>query len=306
MKIEVSVQNMTFLECLSSETRVKIIELLNEKPLNIKEMSQALGISSAIVTKHIQKLTEAGIVSCASVAGKRGIQKICSLQMKQAILEFRPKRARPLTHTVSIPIGQYAACEVRPTCGLASSERIIGVMDDPRYFADPAHVRASHLWFGSGYVEYRLPNFLLGNQAARSLEISLELCSEAPGYNEAWPSDISFYINDIPIGMWTCPGDFGERKGVYTPSWWNNGTQYGLLKTISVSDRGTYVDGVRMSDVTIDDVNIQFGKDIGFRIASHDTSVNPGGVSLFGKHFGNYNQDIDVILAYDIIGSKGN
>ena len=43
MQIEVSTKNMFFLECFSSETRVKIIELLGEEPLNIKQLSQRSG-----------------------------------------------------------------------------------------------------------------------------------------------------------------------------------------------------------------------------------------------------------------------
>lgn len=306
MKIDVTSQNISFLECLSSETRVKMIELLGEKPMNIKELSKQLDISSAIVTRHIQKLEAAGIISTESTPGERGTQKICSLLMDQVILQFPHKKPdsaqRP--NTVSIPIGQYSACEVKPTCGLASPTGIIGVVDDPRYFADPHHVQASLLWFGSGYVEYRIPNFLHGNEKLSSLEISFEICSEAPGYKERYPSDICFYINDIPIGMWTSPGDFGTPNGALTPSWWNRGTQYGLLKTVSVSSKGAYVDGIKMSHVTAADLGVSFGKEIKFKLASQEDAVNCGGISLFGKHFGNYKQDIEITMYHDRIAPE--
>ncbi|MDQ0917923.1 transcriptional regulator [Paenibacillus sp. V4I5] len=301
MQIEVSTKNMYFLECFSSETRVKIIELLGEEPLNIKQLSQRLEISSAIVTKHIQKLEQAGIVTSESMTGVRGTQKVCYLQLEQAMLQFKAKKSyEQPTNTISIPVGQYSSFEVRPTCGLASPTQIIGVIDDPRYFADPQHVHAGILWFGSGYVEYRIPNFFHSNQKLRSMEISFEICSEAPGFNENWPSDISFFINETPLGQWTSPGDFGKQRGVLSPDWWGNGfTQHGLLKIITVNPQGSFLDGTKISDITIQDLDISFAKDIHFRIASLEDSTNCGGITLFGKQFGNYEQDIVVTMHED-------
>jgi predicted transcriptional regulator len=300
MKIEATGKNLSFFECFSSATRLKIIELLNEKPMNIKDLAEAVGYSSAIMTKHIQKLEESGIISTHSEPGKRGTQKMCSLTMDSVLLQLKTEATQPdpNRYSLSIPIGQYANYQVKPTCGLASETKIIGFFDDARYFSDPEHVRASHLWFSSGYIEYRLPNYLLSHQKLRSVDISLELCSEAPGFQENWPSDISFYLNNIPIGTWTCPGDFGSKRGAYTPIWWEHGTQHGLLKNISLRKDGTYLDGIRLSDTTIHDIPLAYGNDFHFRIASHIEAEHCGGVSLFGRKFGNYDQDIEVTIAY--------
>jgi len=301
MKIDVTTKNMNVLECFSSETRVRMIELLNVSPYNIGELAEALGLSSAIITKHIQKLEEAGIVSTENMVGKRGTQKRCSLNIDQLVLVLRTAEAdKPNNHnrfTVDLPVGQYSRYEVRPTCGLASSEKRIGMIDDPRYFDDPEHTKAEHLWFASGFVEYRIPNYLVGQSEAESITFSLEICSEAPHYNENWPSDITFSVNDIDVATWTCPGDFGSKRGLYTPSWWNeNDTQYGLHKTISVTREGTFIDGIQFSGITIHQLNIKAGQELRFRIACPETAANCGGVSLFGKGFGNYPQDIRVTI----------
>lgn len=299
MNIEVNRSNLKFLECFSSETRINIIELLNARPMNIKDLAEALNISSAIVTKHVQKLEEASIITTESIPSTRGRQKLCHLTLESATLQFRTKQEPEQNrYAVSIPIGQYSAYEVRPTCGLTSDTKIIGIVDDPRYFSDPAHVKASHLWFGSGYIEYRIPNYLVGKQSAQSISISLEICSEAPHYNENWPSDLSFYINDVCLGVWTCPGDFGAVRGVYTPAWWDLGTQHGLLKQITIDSEGAYIDGIRMSDRTIKELSIGYGDDIRFRINAPETATHSGGLSMFGKQFGNYDQDIQVYVAY--------
>src|SRR5690349_16159992 len=150
MNIQVHSRNMPFLECFASETRVKIIELLNERPMNIKELAEELGISSAIVTKRIQKLEDAGIVGTESTSGTRGRRKVCHLIPDSVTLQVKtrelPERNR---YEVSIPVGQYSGYQVKPTCGLASETAVLGMIDDPRYFSDPDHIRAKHIWFGS-------------------------------------------------------------------------------------------------------------------------------------------------------------
>ncbi len=67
-------------------------------------------------------------------------------------------------------------------------------MDDTRYFAHPDRYNADILWFSKGFVEYEIPNFIPGSQKITQILISAELSSEAPGINNVWPSDISFYL----------------------------------------------------------------------------------------------------------------
>ncbi|WP_068774256.1 transcriptional regulator [Paenibacillus sp. FJAT-26967] len=306
MDLQVTECNLPLFEALASQTRIKMIELLRYENLNIKEMSLKLGISSAIVTKHVHQLEEAGIITTQLMAGKRGMQKQCTLRLDRVTLLFKPDngsgewQAPSQDHyTVSIPVGQYSAYQVKPTCGLASGSKLIGMRDDPRYFAEPEHVQAQHLWFASGYVEYRIPNYLAGKLPVKSIRISLEICSEAPGFEENWPSDITFYVNDTAVCSWTSPGDFGSVRGKLTPTWWEPGsTQHGLLKTLLVTADGTFMDGIQLSPVTVQDLAIAPAEEIRFRIGSCEDAKHPGGVSLFGRQFGNYEQDIEVKITY--------
>ena len=138
-----------------------------------------------------------------------------------------------------------------------------------------------------------------GNQKITGISISCELSSEAPGVNNDWPSDISFCLNGIPVGTWTSPGDFGDSKGMLTPDWWPmNWNQYGLLKLLTVNSKGTYIDGLKISDVTIADLKLRAGDAIRFRISVLDSAKNVGGLTIFGKTFGNYSQDIRISLNY--------
>ena len=126
--------------------------------------------------------------------------------------------------------------------------------------------------------------------------------SEAPGINDVWPSDISFYINDTFIGSWTSPGDFGDVKGIFTPDWWfPNWNQYGLLKLLVINKQGTFIDGLQISDVTIKDLNLTDKSTIRLKLSVNDDSTYVGGLTIYGKNFGNYNQDINVRINYSPI-----
>lgn len=300
---------MNLWECFSSPTRVRMIELLRDKTMNLKELADELGVSTAIVSRHVQQLVTAGLLTTDSAPGERGRQKICRLLHDRMTIVFRqspdgsaeenPKEAVK-EYVVSIPIGHYKDYQVKPTCGLASSRKFIGMIDDPRYFADPEHVEAQHIWFSSGFVEYRIPNYLISTRRPTVLRITLEIGSEAPGYREDWPSDIEFFVNDVPVGIWTCPGDYGSSKGQLTPDWWKpEDSQHGVQKTLMVTEEGTFIDGVSLSGVSIAEIGIRSGSDITFRISASESATNPGGVSLYGREFGNYPHDIEVRIRYE-------
>ena len=99
-----------------------------------------------------------------------------------------------------------------------STEGVIGALDVPDLFLDPARVKTARLWFGRGHVECQFPNNAKALKAElEALEFLLELSSEVPGTNANWPSDISLWVNETKICTWTSPGDFGDRRGRFTP-----------------------------------------------------------------------------------------
>lgn len=299
MKVQVNTDNLNLFKCLSSKTRIKIIELLNKKERNISELASKLGVSSAIITRHISELEKCNIVKSKNTPGKRGLQKICYISAEEITLAFQDgKKTTSEYHNVSLPVGQYTDYEIQPVCGLASREGLIGINDDPRYFSSPDRFNASIIWFETGWVEYQIPGYIISARPIKSIEISLEICSEFPGFRENYPSDIYFYLNNIELGIWSSPGDFGEKKGMYTPDWWHYGTQYGLLKTIRITKERSMLDGIKLSDVNLKEISLKAGHDIPFRISAPTDTENPGGINIFGKGFGNYNQNIEVRVEY--------
>ncbi|MFC4301901.1 ArsR/SmtB family transcription factor [Cohnella boryungensis] len=287
-------------EALASEVRLKILDLLADKPMNLKEIAESLSLSSAIVTMHVRKLELAGLIATKMVRRQGGTHKICSLS--ETAVEIALPNAETQERTYSehfIPVGHYTSFEVYPTCGLATREKLVGELDDPRYFLDPERVNAAILWFGEGYVEYKTPNYLLPSQRPDELEITFEIASEAPGANEQWPSDIRFYLNEILLGEWTSPGDFGTHaRGRFTPDWWNpHMNQYGLRKVLRVNGEGTYMDGNRISDVRLNELQLE-KRFWTLRFAVEKDAAHVGGLTLYGAGFGNYNQDIQFRVYY--------
>lgn len=294
-------------KALNSEVRVEILELLLErKSPNIKDMANALGITNAALTAHIKQLEECGLITVVANNGKHGMQKNCYLSDDKILIELSHNEPNETSYAVDLNVGYYTNYQVFPTCGLASSQALIGEVDDPRFFDDPKRVEADIIWFTKGFVEYRIPNYLKPMQKIREIQISMELASEAPGFCEYWPSDIYMYLNGIELGFWVSPGDFGEKRGIYNPYWWPDWNQHGVLKLLSIGDTGTFIDGRKLSGVKLSDLNLDYKSDLVFRLAVPDKARNIGGLTIYGNNFGNYNQGIKVHILYDNLENPAN
>ena len=293
-------EGLELFKTLGSSVRIDIIKILMKNSrMNMNELASELNITNGALTSHIKKLEDCGIVNITIESEGHGNQKICSVCLDKILIDLEPPEKPQNTYFTNIKIGHYTNYEVYPTCGLASATALIGEVDDPRYFTHPDRYNADILWFTKGYVEYAIPNFIPSQQKIYQISISAELGSEALGINEIWPSDVSFYLNDVFIGSWTSPGDFGETKGIFTPGWWYpNWNQYGMLKLLVINNKGTFIDGLQMSDVSIKDLNLTDRSAIRFRLAVNDDAEHVGGLTIYGKNFGNYNQNIDVKINY--------
>ncbi len=287
-------------KALSSESRIKILELLGEyEKLNMNELAEKLELTNGAITSHVKKLEDCGLIKVSTESGLRGNQKLCYLHEDKLIFDLK-KKIFEKSYETEISVGHFSDYKIFPTCGLATKDHIIGEVDDPSYFADPKRIESEILWFTRGFIEYKIPNYLKADQKIREIQISMEIGSEAPGVCDEWPSDIHFYLNNHELGYWTSPGDFGETKGIFTPSWWYpNWNQYGLLKLVAINKYGSYIDGLRISNTSLDDINISFKSDLSFKMAIPDDAKNVGGLTIYGNNFGNYNQGIFIRLLYE-------
>ena len=293
-------EELEIFKALSSEVRIDILKMLmNKGRMSMNDLALQLGLTNGALTPHVRKLEETGLIRINTDSRGHGNLKVCEPHLDKILFVFTRPAAGQNEFLSHLRVGQYASCSIYPTCGLSTVESLIGDIDDARYFTHPLHFEADVLWFTKGYVEYMVPCVIPRNAKIEQLSISAELSSEAPGSNPNWPSDIHFYLNGTFLGMWTSPGDFADVPGLFTPSWWFfNWNQYGLLKTLSIRSDGTFMDDQRISDVTIGQLNLDPKVPMFLRIAVPETARHVGGLTIFGRDFGNYNQDIEFRIVY--------
>jgi len=295
-----AIESVTLFRALASESRAKIIELLSERDMNINELSSALGLAQPSITKHVQILEEAGLVVSDYLAGPQGMQKRCRRVHDRLVVEMAGRQHKlESVAEIEVPVGMYTLIEAIPTCGLANRERFIGHLDNPVSFYLPERASAQIIWSSGGFVEYVFTNSLPLEADITALDLAMEVCSEAPGYDNNYPSEITVWLNGVEIGTWGSPGDFGGTRGRLNPSWWHdNLNQSGLLKVWQVNSSCTSIDGVRVSGVKVGDLNLKPWETTKVRIGVKPDAKNQGGFTLFGKGFGNYEQDLVLRLHF--------
>lgn len=288
-----------FAKAIGAPARREIVRLLRNRELNVNEIAHELGISQSSAVTHIQALERARLVSTRTQPARKGVQKVCTSRVESAVVLFRPtteseSRSRVVTE---MPVGLFFDHEVHPSCGMASETGLIGYEDSPATFVDPRRAAAQILWFEHGFVEYRVPFAVVRTDAVRSIAVSVELCSEFPSFRAEWPSDITVWMNGAEVGTFRSPGDPGDRRGHLNPAWWGDKrTQYGFLKEWRVTRDGSFVDGVRSSDVTVGDLRLERESALFVRFGIADDAEFRGGINLFGSRFGNYPQDIRMVI----------
>ncbi len=297
-------ESVAIFRALASESRARIIEVLAQKDMNINELSQHLKLTQPSVTKHVQILEEAGLVVSEYIAGPQGMQKRCRRAHDRLVVDLAGRLPEEdLVAEIEVPIGMYTDIQAVATCGLANRERFIGHLDNPVSFFLPERSEAQIIWSGGGYVEYVFTNSVPLPAKIHSFDLVMEACSEAPGYDNHFKSDITVWVNGVEIGTWTSPGDVGGVRGRLNPPWWHdNLNQSGFLKVWSVNETGTSIDGMRISNVTVADIGVGPWQASRIRIGVKPDAQNKGGFTLFGRGFGNYEQDLVLRLAYSVEG----
>jgi predicted transcriptional regulator len=297
-------QSVAMFRALASEPRAKILELLAHRNMNINELTAALGLAQPSVTKHVQILEEAGLVTSDYSAGPQGMQKRCRRVHDRLLVELAG--AAPTSQSIAeieVPVGMYSVIEAVPTCGLATREKFIGHLDDPLSFFMPERAKAEILWSSGGHVEYVFANTLPSPTHITGVGLVMEICSEAPGYDNDYPSDITVWINGVEIGTWCSPGDLGGTRGRLNPPWWQDYlNQSGFLKVWQVDEHGSSIDGVKLSNEKVGDLNIQPWQATRVRIGIKQDAVHQGGFTIFGRGYGNYEQDIVMRLHHETRG----
>ena len=120
MQLQINEESLPVYEALASKTRIKIIQLLSKKKMNVKDLAKELGVSSAITTMHVKKLEEANIIKTEKV----GQQKISSLRVDKIDISFPEKIFNAFEQETSDVAQKYGGTGL----GLSISRRFASLM----------------------------------------------------------------------------------------------------------------------------------------------------------------------------------
>ena len=283
---------------LSSSDRLKVFDLLQQKPLHLIEIAKTLDLPVSSVSKHIDILADAGLISINYYPGPKGHLKVCSKRMISSTILYNDyNESSPEEYTVEMPVGQFTEISASPSCGMASREHMIGSANLPSQFFIPERQDAELLWFNDGYIVYQFPNSNK-QRSFSELRLSLECCSEISYYRNDWPSDVTLSINDTELLTFTMQGDFGGRRGNYSPSFWPlTSTQFGMLEKFTVDGLGVHHNGKLVNkNVLFQDLHVAEHDTIELKLEIKKDAQHKGGINIFGKHFGDYPQGIILLL----------
>ncbi|MDD3336073.1 MAG: ArsR family transcriptional regulator [Eubacteriales bacterium] len=281
---------------LASMERLDILNLLCVRSMNIRELSEALHLPMSSTAMHVQLLENAKLIKSVICPGLRGNIKLCSGCVRSLQFFLSPHgdtfHSANQVRTYELPIGSFSAIHnLKPTCGLGSETELIDRYDTPSAFYNPKRLDAQVMWWREGFVEYRFP--LPDHADIQWLELSVEINPQTASYHAPWKSDISVSINGQNLGVWQSSAERSIRRGLLTPEWWNTiNTQYGELKTWRVTSQNSYLGSDVISDTTLSDLDL-YGRDsIDVRIGIDADAANIGGLVLFGKRFGDFEQAV--------------
>lgn len=286
-------------KALALPIRVEIVRQLFDKPMSITEIARNNHISNSTAIFHIRLLHEAGLISVEYSPSKKGMVQICYNNFSKACFYLMQEKHETTNfYTQSLPVGLYVAAQFDEYVRFATKSEIVRIgLND---IFNNKRQEAELLWTKGGWVTYAFSNEFAQDTEVNMLSVSLEICSEISYYRNDWKSDIDFYVNGIKLLTYTSPGDFGDHRGLLNPDWWqNNSTQYGNLKTISVTEQGVFLDNILTNkEITLSKLRLNEGNSILFTISCDKNSEHYGGFNLFGKTFGNFPQDIVLTATY--------
>lgn len=284
-----------FGKAISNKYCLLIFKEISRKPMNMIEISRKTNIPISSVSKHIDTLQAAQMIFVNHQPGLKGHAKICYKQITGAQVLFLDEKVKEQNKvlTYELNVGMFSDCKIKAPCGMAGKEKII-TLDNIGTFFSPERTDAELLWFSEGFVTYKFPNEIKKHQQLNELSLSLEMCSETIYYRDKYPSDITIMINDVEIVTWTSPGDFGGRRGTFSPHYWSlNSSQFGILKKFKVTSRGVFVDDILINPtITLSNLNLKSRSDIKLTIKIKEDAIHKGGINIFGKNFGDHNQAI--------------
>ena len=161
---------------LSVPERLDILQLIQEKPCNLIELSNKLNLPISSISFHIKALEEANLIRIDYKPAQKGHMKLCSLKTIRVTVGFA-KEIEPENDAIitEIPVGLYSECNVTNAYLASDKEFIFREYFSSFMLFTPDRVNGELFAFQNGYVVYSFPNHFINNQTKRNLSFSFEL-----------------------------------------------------------------------------------------------------------------------------------
>jgi predicted transcriptional regulator len=75
-------------KAISSPTRVTILKLLNQRPMDVSELAKALKQTEANISAQIKLLDQAGLITCRYEPGDHGVRKINEVTFRRLAINL--------------------------------------------------------------------------------------------------------------------------------------------------------------------------------------------------------------------------
>jgi len=286
-----------FGRAISSKIRLEMCRQIIQKPMTLVEIAKLNNITNSTALFHLKILQEGGIVEGKYLPGKKGKALVYFVKHWGMFLDLANVQDNQIhVHEQSVGVGEYVEADLK-LLNIATKEQIVH-LEQNRTFASE-RFNAKLLWTEGGKVSYAFENNFTFDTTVQEITLSLEICSEAHFYRNDWKSDITFAINNVELGTYTSPGDFGGIRGKLNPAWWGDeNSQYGILVIISITSEGTFFNSQKVSDITLEHLKLTQDNKILFSIYNKPNCEFFGGFNIFGDCFGNYPQNILLTAKY--------
>ncbi|MHA1932533.1 MAG: ArsR/SmtB family transcription factor [Promethearchaeota archaeon] len=88
ISVESDDQIEKIVKALSSKTRRRILQHIQEEPMDVSNIASVLRMTEANISAQIKKLEGAGLISCSYSSGDHGVRKISCLKFNRLVITF--------------------------------------------------------------------------------------------------------------------------------------------------------------------------------------------------------------------------
>lgn len=75
-------------KALSSQTRRKILQYIQEDPMDVSDIASSLNMTEANISAQIKKLEDANLITCDYSSGAHGVRKLSKLRFTRLLIKF--------------------------------------------------------------------------------------------------------------------------------------------------------------------------------------------------------------------------